>query len=98
MSRNALPASFGEDLQGILKNSCEGDYLTTGEFPLHSRGISQCENILLESLTLIISLTSKIHSSKFAELLSSPYFYRLGIHNGSKEFFFSFFLKGVGLT
>lgn len=36
MSRNALPASFGEDLQGILKNSCEGDYLTTGEFPLHS--------------------------------------------------------------
>ena len=49
MSRNALPASFGEDLQGILKNSCEGDYLTTGEFPLHSRGLSQCKNILLES-------------------------------------------------
>lgn len=85
MSRKALPASFGEDLQGILKNSCEG------EFPLHSRGISQCKNILLESLTLIISLTSKIHSSKFAELLSSPYFYRLGIHNGSKDFFFLFF-------
>ena len=46
MSRNALPASFGEDLQGILKNSCEGDYLTTGEFPLHSRGISQCKKHL----------------------------------------------------
>ena len=36
MSRKALSASFGEYLQGILEDSCEGDYLTTGEFPPHS--------------------------------------------------------------
>ena len=36
MSRKALSASFGEYLQGIQENSCEGDYLTIGEFPLHS--------------------------------------------------------------